>query len=227
MSQQPQEFVETTEEVQNTGRTAGGTFAEGNPGGPGNPYARKSAALKNRLMDRMTPEVFEELCDVLYEKARNGERWAMDMIMKYNLGRPTKGIDPDRVDYDEFLWHQQSLEIVKGMKELIRHPEHDSMLVMIRILRQLQTLKTTTKIGKRLTKDHGEFIKSHGFEVPEEFEEEEIVDGESCVEEEVVDREEENAKPQAAEAAVKVDEPKTEYADVLGGEKVAADTRKW
>jgi hypothetical protein len=36
------------------GRTPRGQFAKGNPGGPGNPYARRTAALRSALLDAVT-----------------------------------------------------------------------------------------------------------------------------------------------------------------------------
>ena len=36
------------------GRTPRGQFATGNPGGPGNPYARRTAALRSALLDAVT-----------------------------------------------------------------------------------------------------------------------------------------------------------------------------
>ena len=46
MSLRPEKFFGATEEVVDTGREKDSTFAEGNPGGPGSPFARISEMEK-------------------------------------------------------------------------------------------------------------------------------------------------------------------------------------
>ena len=42
-----------------------GRWLQGNPGGAGNPFARQVAAVRQRLYDRVTPEMMDELIDTL------------------------------------------------------------------------------------------------------------------------------------------------------------------
>ena len=42
------------------GHDAKGRFTRGNPGGPGNPYARQVAALRKVILNRLTEEITEE-----------------------------------------------------------------------------------------------------------------------------------------------------------------------
>ena len=37
-------------------RDASGKFAQGNPGGPGNPHAKRVGELRTALLDAVTPE---------------------------------------------------------------------------------------------------------------------------------------------------------------------------
>ena len=49
-----------------------GRFLPGNAGGPGNPYARKVAALRRSLINAVTHEDIEEIIHSQVEKAKQG-----------------------------------------------------------------------------------------------------------------------------------------------------------
>jgi hypothetical protein len=46
-----------------TGRDQSGRFAKGNPGGPGNPFAREVARLRRAFMNRVSLKDFEDIVD--------------------------------------------------------------------------------------------------------------------------------------------------------------------
>ncbi len=54
------------------GRAAGGKFAKGNPGGPGNPHAKKIAELRAALIDAVTVEDVQAIARKMVERAKNG-----------------------------------------------------------------------------------------------------------------------------------------------------------
>lgn len=54
-----------------------GRFAEGNPGGPGNPNAKATAAWRRTLLDAATPERVRAVIDRLFQAAEAGEPWAV------------------------------------------------------------------------------------------------------------------------------------------------------
>ncbi|MFH1419154.1 MAG: hypothetical protein ABII12_12825, partial [Planctomycetota bacterium] len=56
----------------NGDRDARGCFAKGNPGGPGNPHARRVAEIRKLLLDAVTDQDVKEICDVLVRKAKEG-----------------------------------------------------------------------------------------------------------------------------------------------------------
>jgi len=85
-------------------REANGRFAKGNKGGPGNPFARQVAALRQTLLNRATPKDFEEVADELIKKAKSGDVAAIKLIFQYTLGKPAPSPDPDHLDVDE--WHK-------------------------------------------------------------------------------------------------------------------------
>ena len=80
------------------GREANGRFAAGNPGGPGNPFARKVAALRNAIVEAITEEDIKEIVAVLKQKAKEGSTAAIKLIFQYALGKPGPENDPDRLD---------------------------------------------------------------------------------------------------------------------------------
>jgi hypothetical protein len=85
-------------------REANGHFAKGNKGGPGNPFARQVAALRQTLLNRATPKDFEEVADELIKKAKTGDVAAIKLLFQYTLGKPAPCPDPDHLDVDE--WHK-------------------------------------------------------------------------------------------------------------------------
>ena len=88
-------------------REANGRFAKGNKGGPGNPFARQIAALRQTLLNRATPKDFEEIADELIKKAKTGDVAAIKLLFQYTLGKPAPSPDPDHLDVDEWQGLQQ------------------------------------------------------------------------------------------------------------------------
>jgi hypothetical protein len=85
-----------------SGRDAGGRFAQGNAGGPGNPFARRVGALRRALLDFVTPQRLSELAQALFEPALGGDVAAARLLLAYTLGQPAPAHDPDREDLDEW-----------------------------------------------------------------------------------------------------------------------------
>lgn len=69
-----------------TGRTKGGQFAKGNPGGPGRPPRQTERRYMSILGDCLTPEVWTEICRRAVEDAKAGDKSARDWLAKYALG---------------------------------------------------------------------------------------------------------------------------------------------
>jgi len=96
-----------TTEQSTSQREANGRFAKGNKGGPGNPFARQIAALRQTLLNRTTPKDFEEIADELIKKAKTGDVAAIKLLFQYTLGKPAPCPDPDHLDVDEWQKLQQ------------------------------------------------------------------------------------------------------------------------
>jgi hypothetical protein len=95
------------------GRDNKGRFAAGNPGGPGNPFARQTARLRSALIQRVTSEDMGVIADALILKARNGSLDAIKLLFQYVIGKPTAAVNPDTLDVQEFR------EIYAPRKEIL------------------------------------------------------------------------------------------------------------
>lgn len=84
------------------GRDVNGRFRPGNPGGPGNPFARKVASLRKALLDSVSEEDLKEIVEILKTEARRGDKGAIRLIFQYCIGKPAQPQDPDRMDRDEW-----------------------------------------------------------------------------------------------------------------------------
>jgi hypothetical protein len=77
----------------NAGRGPGRAFAKGNPGGPGNPFAKQVNALRSRLYAAVTEEDLTEVVQALITKAKEGNIPAAKELLDRLLGRPPQAIE--------------------------------------------------------------------------------------------------------------------------------------
>jgi hypothetical protein len=92
-----------------TGHDAQGRFTKGNRGGPGNPFARRTAALRQAFYEAITEEDMRAIAGELIVQARLGDKAAIKLVLAYVLGKPTAPADPDTLDVQEWqLWQQQT-----------------------------------------------------------------------------------------------------------------------
>ena len=88
------------------GRDGKGRFAKGNKFGPGNPFARQTAALRSALLRRLTEEQIEKVADRLLEQALEGDLAAIRLVLLYAIGKPTTAVNPDDLERDELERHR-------------------------------------------------------------------------------------------------------------------------
>lgn len=84
-------------------RDAQGRYMAGNPGGPGNPYARRVARLRSLLLETVTEEDLRQIIEALVRQAKAGDMAAVRELLTRCLGTPDSigQADPDRVDLHE------------------------------------------------------------------------------------------------------------------------------
>jgi hypothetical protein len=80
------------------GRDAGGRFAKGNAGGPGNPYAARVAKLRAALLDAVTTEDIEAVARALVRQARQGDVASIRELLSRTLGKPLEADLIERMD---------------------------------------------------------------------------------------------------------------------------------
>src|SRR4051812_36975833 len=83
------------------GRDFAGRFAKYNPGGPGNPFARRAAALRQAFQRSVSPRGMRALGRALHQRALAGDHAAAKLLLAYGVGRPAAASDPDRLDEHE------------------------------------------------------------------------------------------------------------------------------
>jgi hypothetical protein len=93
-----------------SGRGPNGRFTKGNAGGPGNPFARQVAAMRQEFLKAVTSEDMAEIARAMIAKAKEGDVAAAKIVLQYTLGRPAEAVDPDRLDEGE--WQQWQREVV-------------------------------------------------------------------------------------------------------------------
>src|SRR5207247_9147011 len=104
----------------NNGHEANGRFAKGNPGGPGNPFARQVAALRKVILNRLTEEDLLAITEALLAKAKEGSVGAAKLLLAYAIGKPASAPDPDRLDGQELAHFKDQVEAVNEVHELAR-----------------------------------------------------------------------------------------------------------
>src|SRR5206468_4509411 len=92
---------ESAAQTPTDGREANGRWAKGNPGGPGNPFARRVATLRKVILDRLTEQDLLAITEALLAKAKEGSVGAAKLLLAYAIGKPASAPDPDRLDGQE------------------------------------------------------------------------------------------------------------------------------
>ena len=90
------------------GSDARGRFAPGNPGGPGNPFARRVAELRKVLLQAVSEEDLRVVAEQLVVKAKMGDLAATKLLFQYVLGKPAATVDPDAVDVEEVALYRRA-----------------------------------------------------------------------------------------------------------------------
>jgi hypothetical protein len=85
------------------GRDATGRFTKGNPGGPGNPFARRVALMRQTMLEAVSDEDLRAIVRTLVDQAKRGENNSVQILFDRLFGKPTAAPDPDRVELEELL----------------------------------------------------------------------------------------------------------------------------
>ena len=140
----------TTAAPPSSDRTAAGQFARGNPGGPGNPFARQVAALRQTVVSFLTPERLERILLAVLEKAARGDLAAARLLLAYGLGKPGPTVDPDRLDAQEWAGFKETADMMREMPQLLGAPDPELPLKAVRATRPVLAQEIGRKLGDAL-----------------------------------------------------------------------------
>ncbi len=127
----------TQDQAAATDRDARGRFAAGNPGGPGNPFARRVAALRSALVESVTNEDIAAITRTLIDMARDGDVPAAKLLLAYAIGKPGDTVQPDRLDLDEWQIFRDTAPMAKEMTSLSFAPSSELPRNFVRLSRPL------------------------------------------------------------------------------------------
>src|SRR4051794_23254467 len=103
-----------------TGRESNGRFAAGNRGGPGNPFARQTAAARKAIAEAVTAVQLAAIAAVMVKKALEGDVAAAKVVFSYAAGKPSSTPDPNTLDAHELAVRRgntATTEDVQGLFE--------------------------------------------------------------------------------------------------------------
>jgi hypothetical protein len=113
-----------------TVRDAHGRFAKGNPGGPGNPFARKVAMLRRTLINFVTEDDMKHVAFVLKERAMGGDMTAIKLLLQYVVGKPSETVNPDRLNIEERKLQEEAVPALpldpRALWDVMYQEERDS-----------------------------------------------------------------------------------------------------
>jgi hypothetical protein len=113
------ENVQPQAAEQKLNQDARGRFTRGNKGGPGNPFARQTAALRQALISAVTAQDIADIAAKLLEKAKQGDVPAAKLVFSYALGKPTPAVDPDTLDQQEMKTVANNHVAVEDFKRVV------------------------------------------------------------------------------------------------------------
>src|SRR5438552_860724 len=94
-----------------SGRDSRGRFTKGNPGGPGNPFARQTARMRQVMLDEVSEDDLRDIVRTVKQCAREGDMAAAKMVFAYCIGQPTPAVNPDSLDIQEVkLYQEQAID---------------------------------------------------------------------------------------------------------------------
>src|SRR5687767_15952779 len=85
-----------------------GRFALGNKAGKGNPFARQVAQLKSAVLQFMSVGKLQQILEALFARACQGDLAAAKLLLQYSLGQPSRAVEPDRMDNEEWKLLKES-----------------------------------------------------------------------------------------------------------------------
>jgi hypothetical protein len=135
-----------------SGRDEKGRFAKGNPGGPGNPYTRQTAQLRQAVLETMNETEVRLITQRLLTLALQGDLQAIKLVLAYAIGKPDKVVNPDEVDRLEWELRQRLSVPADDIEELTQRVPARQANAVAEATRQAIALQAGQDIFQRLLK---------------------------------------------------------------------------
>src|SRR5262245_49889426 len=131
-------------EPSSNGRDALGQYSKGNPGGPGNPFARLVAELRKAAIEAVPREKLRAIFVKMSDLALEGNVQAAKFVTWYLYGQQAPAPDPDRVDVEEWSLMKEEAPM---MKELQLHGKVPDPILPLTCARSLREVTTNKQAG--------------------------------------------------------------------------------
>ena len=123
----------------------------GGHGGPGNPFARLTGALRQALLDCTTADDIRQIAKKLLEMAKAGNVPAAKLLLAYTIGKPTAAPNPDQLDLEEWRHFKDTAPLMKEIPQLRGAPAPVLPLECVRTMREASTRSVASMLGVSLT----------------------------------------------------------------------------
>ena len=133
----PETVPETAAAQPETQRNEKGQFKFDNIGGPGNPFARKVAAIRKDFIEFSTTQRITALVSKLYDQAMEGCVASAKVFLSYAIGKPQPAVDPDRLDIEEW---QQYRDMAPMKQEYVKLAETGAPKPYLHFLRTIRPI---------------------------------------------------------------------------------------
>src|SRR5436190_1251087 len=152
-----------------TGRESNGQFAPGNGIGPGNPFGRRVAQLRQAALNVVSDKDVEEVFASVLALAKAGNLQAAKLILSYTLGKPAPVENPDTMDHQELEQAHEGTQLAGAAIGTAESYGAERGAQLVRVasyshgLRQAQVLAKTLRQGYVDPADFGAAAGDAGF----------------------------------------------------------------
>lgn len=130
------------------GRDARGRFTAGNLGGPGNPFARRVAALRTALLKAVTEADIDAIARQLVEQAKAGDVPACKLLFAYVLGKPAPAPNPDDLDWQELQQRFNCPPLPEAMAKIQDHYRPEVLVIVNRLMDVIQRQELSARLNE-------------------------------------------------------------------------------
>ena len=133
-----------------SGRDTNGRFAKGNVGGPGNPFGREVAALRQAACEVVSADDLRNIMTTMRDLALAGNVQAAKFVFAYTIGKPTPAPNPDTLDMDEWKHLKNTAPMMRELMDLAT-PDPSVPLACARAMREAKTMDQGGILGRLFT----------------------------------------------------------------------------